>query len=86
MVAGRRRHCGPAFYAYAAPEPEGFSQQPVSPAKAFYHPQLKEFLLMYDDLRQASSPRDALLEFLQSTYEAGANTGNWDRKTWKSVA
>jgi Family of unknown function (DUF5996) len=70
---------GPAFYAYAAPEPEGFSTQPVRPAKAFYHPQLKEFLLLYDDLRQASSPRATLLEFLQSTYEAGANTGNWNR-------
>jgi hypothetical protein len=71
---------GAAFYAYAAPEPEGFAKQAISPAKAFYDPKLKEFLLMYDDLRQASSPRATLLEFLQSTYEAGANTGNWDRK------
>ena len=71
---------GPAFYAYAAPEPEGFSNQVVRPEKAFYHSQLKEFLLMYDDLRQASSPRARLLEFLQSTYEAGADTGNWNRK------
>ena len=70
---------GPAFYAYAAPEPEGFTKQPVRPEKAFYHPELKEFLLMYDDLRQASSPRAELLDFLQSTYEAGANTGNWNR-------
>ena len=71
---------GPAFYAYAAPEPEGFSQQPVRPAQALYHPQLKEFLLMYDDVRQATSPRAALLEFLQSTYDAGADTGKWNRK------
>jgi Family of unknown function (DUF5996) len=71
---------GAAFYAYAAPEPEGFSQQPVRPEKAFYHPPLKEFLLMYDDLRQASSPRATLLEFLQSTYDAGADTGKWNRK------
>jgi Family of unknown function (DUF5996) len=71
---------GPAFYAYAAPEPEGFSKQPVRPEKAFYHPQLKEFLLMYDDVRQANSPRATLLDFLQSTYEAGANTGNWNRE------
>ena len=71
---------GPAFYAYAAPEPEMFSKQGVRPEKAFYHPQLKEFLLMYDDLRQSSSPRATLLEFLQSTYEAGANTGDWPRK------
>ena len=71
---------GAAFYAYAAPEPEGFAKQAISPGKAFYDPKLKEFLLMYDDLRQASSPRATLLEFLQSTYEAGANAGNWDRK------
>ena len=71
---------GAAFYAYAAPEPTGFGQSPVRPAKAFYHPQLKEFLLMYDDVRLASSPREALLEFLRSTYDAGANLGKWDRK------
>ena len=71
---------GPAFYAYAAPEPEGFAKQAVRPEKTFYHPQLKEFLLMYEDVRQASSPRAALLEFLQSTYDAGADTGKWDRK------
>jgi hypothetical protein len=69
-----------AFYAYAAPEPPGLAEQKVKPAAAFYHPQLKEFLLMYDDLRRAPSPRQALLDFLQSTYEAGANLAHWDRK------
>jgi hypothetical protein len=71
---------GAAFYAYAAPEPAGFGGQPVLPAAAFYHPQLKEFLLMYDDVRCAASPRQALLSFLQSTYEAGANLARWERK------
>jgi len=71
---------GAAFYAYAAPEPPGFADQPVLPAAAFYHPQMKEFLLMYDDVRRAVSPRKALLSFLQSTYEAGANLAHWDRK------
>jgi hypothetical protein len=71
---------GAAFYAYAAPEPSGFAEQPVRPAAAFYHPQLREFLLMYDDVRLAASPRQALLDFLQSTYEAGAKLANWDRK------
>jgi hypothetical protein len=71
---------GAAFYAYAAPEPAGFAEQPVRPAAAFYHPQLKEFLLMYDDVRRAASPRQALLSFLQSTYDAGANLAHWDRK------
>ncbi|MFZ0815368.1 MAG: DUF5996 family protein [Candidatus Sulfotelmatobacter sp.] len=70
---------GPAFYAYAAPEPTGFAEQKVEPAAAFYHPQMKEFLLMYDDVRQAASPRQALLSFLQSTYEAGANLAHWNR-------
>ncbi len=68
-----------AFYVYAAPEPEGFSKSVVLPAQAFYHPQMKEFLLMYDDLRHAASPKTMLLDFLQSTYEAGANLGTWDR-------
>jgi hypothetical protein len=71
---------GAAFYAYAAPEPAGLAEQKVKPAAAFYHPGMKEFLLMYDDLRLAASPREALLGFLQSTYEAGANLAKWDRK------
>jgi Family of unknown function (DUF5996) len=71
---------GAAFYAYAAPEPRGFGQQKVLPAQAYYYPQMREFLLMYDDARSAASPRQAVLSFLQSTYEAGANLGSWDRK------
>ncbi len=71
---------GAAFYAYAAPEPAGFSEQKVKPAAAFYHPGMKEFLLMYDDVRSAASPREALLSFLQSTYEAGAKLARWERK------
>ena len=70
----------PAFYSYAAPEPEGFAAQKVQPAAAFYHPELKEFLLMYDDVRMAESPREMLLQFLQSTYDAAANLGQWDRR------
>jgi hypothetical protein len=57
----------------------------VQPAEAFYHPQMKEFLLMYDDVRLAASPRQALLSFLQSTYEAGANLAHWDRKELERV-
>jgi len=71
---------GPAFYSYAAPEPAGFAERSVRPATAFYHPQVKEFLLMYDDVRAAASPRDALMEFLQSTYAAAADSAKWDRK------
>jgi hypothetical protein len=72
---------GPAFYSYAAPEPPGFAEQRVRPQAAFYHPQMKEFLLMYDDVRTAASPKDALMEFLQSTYNAAADLGKWDRKS-----
>jgi hypothetical protein len=71
---------GPAFYSYAAPEPSGFAQQHVRPAAAFYHPQLKEFLLMYDDVRASPSPEAALMEFLQSTYAAAADLSKWDRR------
>jgi hypothetical protein len=71
---------GPAFYAYAAPEPPGFSKQEVQPAAAFYDSQLHEFVLLYDDVRRDPSPRQALLAFLQSTYEAAANLAHWDRK------
>jgi hypothetical protein len=71
---------GAAFYAYAAPEPAGLAEQKVQPAAAFYHPQVKEFLLMYDDVRRAASPRQELLSFLQSTYDAAANLAHWDRK------
>src|SRR3954471_23130459 len=70
-----------AFYCYAAPTPSGFEKQAVRPAEAFYHSGLGEYLLMYDDVRLAKSPRAALLEFLQSTYEAGATTGNWKRES-----
>jgi hypothetical protein len=70
---------GPAFYAYAAPEPAGLAQQRIQLAPAFYHPELKEFILMYDDVRGAHAPEQALLDFLQSTYEAAANLAHWDR-------
>jgi hypothetical protein len=70
---------GAAFYAYAAPEPAGFADARVGPAKAFYHAPLHEYFLMYDDVRNAPAPNAAVLEFLQSTYDAGANLGKWNR-------
>ncbi len=69
---------GAAFYTYAAPEPPGFKTAPVRPEKAFYSP-MGEFLLMYDDIRQSAEPEKLLMEFLQTTYEAGATLGNWPR-------
>ncbi|HEX8141629.1 MAG TPA: DUF5996 family protein [Pyrinomonadaceae bacterium] len=70
---------GPAFYSYTAPEPEGLKQAAVRPASAFYSLEMSEFLLMYDDVRAATSPEEALKEFLESTYEAGADLAKWDR-------
>jgi hypothetical protein len=70
---------GPAFYSYTTPEPPGFKTAAVLPKPAFYHQGIGEFLLMYDDIRSAHSPESELLNFLQSTYEAGANLANWDR-------
>jgi hypothetical protein len=68
-----------AFYSYTAPEPAGLPQSSLRPEQAFYSQDMKEFLLPYDAVRQASSPETALMEFCQSTYEAGANLAGWDR-------
>ena len=70
---------GPAFYSYAAPEPAGFAERKVNPSAAYYHPVMKEFVLMYENVRTAESPNAELLAFLQSTYEAAADLGHWDR-------
>jgi hypothetical protein len=69
----------PAFYAYAYPEPQSFRDYPVRPQEAFYHTDMGEFLLPYDIVRTANSPDEVLLAFLQSTYEAAATCGKWDR-------
>lgn len=68
----------PVFYSYAYPEPAGFPEAAVKPDRAFYSTDLREFLLPYDAVRQAASPSDTLLEFLQTTYEAAAKLGGWD--------
>ena len=75
----------PAFYSYTAPEPTGLSLEAVRPARAFYSKEMSEFILLYDDLRQMSAPEEALMEFLQSTYEAGARLANWDRAALERV-
>jgi hypothetical protein len=69
----------PAFYSYAYPEPDGFRATKVQPAAAFFSSDLGEFILPYDTLRTAAQPGEALLAFLQSTYEAAANAAKWDR-------
>ena len=66
-----------AFYAYTYPEPDGFRDAEVGPP-AYYHPELREFILPYDKVRAAPSPDGLILDFLQRTYEAAATLGRWD--------
>ena len=70
---------GPAFYAYAYPEPPGFAAAKVRPHAAFYSREKGEFLLPYDAVRRAASPEGDLLAFLQDTYATAADLGRWDR-------
>ena len=69
----------PAFYSYAYPAPPGFDRVKVRPDAAFFQSQLGEFILPYDAVRTSPNPDETLLAFLQSTYEAAADTGKWDR-------
>jgi hypothetical protein len=68
-----------AFYSYTAPAPEGLSEAKIRPEQAYYANDLGLFVLLHDDVRTAADPDAALMEFLQSTYEAGANLAKWDR-------
>jgi Family of unknown function (DUF5996) len=69
----------PAFYSYAYPAPNGFAEARVRPEAAYFDQGLGEFLLPYDAVRRASDPDAMLMDFLQSTYEAAAERGGWDR-------
>jgi hypothetical protein len=71
---------GPAFYAYTYPEPEGYRAATVRPAEAGFDHELGEFILPYDAVRTAADPDAAARAFFQSTYEAGADLGGWDRR------
>jgi hypothetical protein len=75
----------PIFYSYAYPEPRGFSEAKVRPPQAGYNPQLKEFVLRYEDVRTAESPDAMLLDFARSTYDAASTLGNWDRAALTEV-
>ncbi len=77
---GDDRFPAPAFYSYTAPEPPGLPTAAIRPEEACYSHELGLFLLRYDDVRSAPSPERTLLEFFQSTYEAGAMLAQWDRE------
>lgn len=70
----------PAFYAYCYPTPAGFGTQSVDPPEAFYSNEMGEFFLLYENVQRADDPESMLLQFLRSTYNAAAKTGNWDAK------
>ena len=69
----------PAFYAYAYPEPAGLAQASIRPAAARYDTTMREFILPYEAVRTAQNPDEAVLAFLQSTYDAAADLAGWDR-------
>jgi hypothetical protein len=83
---GDARYPQAAFYAYAYPEPAGFRDTPVAPETAFYHPTLSEYVLPYGAVRQSADPDRAALDFLQSTYDAAADRGGWDRQRLERTA
>jgi len=71
----------PAFYSYHYPEPAAYRDAIIQPAAASYHPQLGEFILPYEAVRQSSDPANAVLEFFDQSYDAGAELAGWDRAT-----
>ncbi|HEY4758928.1 MAG TPA: DUF5996 family protein, partial [Chthoniobacterales bacterium] len=73
------------FYSYAYPSPDGFADAKVKPAAASFHPQLREFVLSYDDVRRSESPEEAILDFAQSTYDAASTLAKWDRAALEEV-
>jgi hypothetical protein len=69
----------PCFYAYAYPEPPGYTEAAVRPAGAYYHPDLHDWIYPYDAMRSTPDPDAALLEFLETAYSTAADLAHWDR-------
>jgi hypothetical protein len=76
----------PAFYAYAAPEPQGLKAAAVLPAAAYYSTELSEFILPYEAVRTSATPEADLQSFLITTYDAAATLGGWDRSSLERPA
>ncbi len=76
----------PAFYAYSYPEPPGCDVAPIRPEGSYYHPVMRDWILPYEAVRTSPNPDQALLEFLQSTYETAAGLAKWDRKALERPA
>jgi hypothetical protein len=69
----------PMFYSYTVPAPPGLAEHAVRPGVASFSPTLKEFVLSYDEVRRAADPAAMILEFAESTYDAGATLAGWDK-------
>ena len=76
----------PVFYSYAYPEPAGYAQTAITPVSASFSTQMGEFILPYAAMRASADPDATLLAFLQSTYEAAANTATWDRAALEAAS
>ncbi|WP_336250896.1 DUF5996 family protein [Stomatohabitans albus] len=74
-----------AFYSYTYPVPDGFSEQKIEPAEAFYSEEFQQFLLPYEAVRQSDNPEEKVRQFFNSTYAVAADLGNWDRKALEST-
>ena len=83
---GDRNVREPTFYSYTAPEPEGLTEEPLRPQAASWTPEGGTALLTYEEVRNSGSPIETLLEFLQSAYEAGAKTADWDMEAFRAGA
>ena len=70
-----------AFYSYAYPSPEGFAEASVKPETAYWDTSFGDFILPYEAVRTSANPKRTLMAFLESTYEAAASLGDWDRST-----
>jgi hypothetical protein len=70
-----------AFYSYIYPEPEDFKNAVVQPQEAYYHKELREFILPYEAVQQSADPEKKVLEFLTSTYKAAADLAKWERES-----
>ncbi|HEV2012987.1 MAG TPA: DUF5996 family protein [Candidatus Dormibacteraeota bacterium] len=75
---GNERLAEPAFFAYAYPKPEGIEQATIGPDGANWNPSLGEFILPYESVRRSADPRKAILDFAESTFQAGATRQHWD--------
>ncbi len=82
--AGDENVPAPAFYSYTAPEPKGLPNKPLKPSSAEWNTDNGSMaILMYDEVRNAENPRQAILDFLESSYLAGAKSADWDIEEFK---